>query len=110
MLTRLISIPLYSATSKYAIRDALCPQAALPANMHLQIASRLWHKPFGLFVDATCYGGQNEPQDDLLQKLEAVTPTELSRQLSRVYIYNMNSTFRYVCNLWLKISADTKPR
>jgi len=62
----------------------------------VQIASRLWHKPFGLFIDATCYSGQNEPPDELFQKLEALTPTELSRQLSRVYIYNMNSTFRQV--------------
>ncbi|CAK7566094.1 MAG: Ras GTPase activating protein ira2, partial [Sporothrix epigloea] len=75
---------------------------------YLKIASRLWHKPFGLFVDATCYGGQNEPQDDLLQKLEAVTPTELSRQLSRVYIYNMNSTFRKCFRRVLRAAAKNE--
>ena len=62
----------------------------------MQIASRLWHRPFGLLIDATCYNGQNEPQDDLFQKLDQLTPTELFRQLSRVYVYNMNSAFRYV--------------
>lgn len=62
---------------------------------HEQIASRLWHRPFGLLIDATCYNGQNdEPQDELFHKLELLTPTELSKQLSRVYIYNMNSAFR----------------
>lgn len=62
---------------------------------HGQIASRLWHRPFGLLIDATCYNGQNdEPQDELFHKLELLTPTELSKQLSRVYIYNMNSAFR----------------
>jgi neurofibromin 1 len=59
-----------------------------------QIASRLWHKPFGLLIDATCYNGQNEPPDDWFKKLELLSPVELSQQLSRVYVYNMNSAFR----------------
>ena len=58
---------------------------------YLKIASRLWHRPFGLLIDATCYTGQSEPQDDIFHKLNKLTPTELSQQLSRVYIYNMNS-------------------
>ncbi|KAL7624760.1 Ras GTPase activating protein ira2 [Parahypoxylon ruwenzoriense] len=61
---------------------------------YLKIASRMWHKPFGLLIDATCYDGQNEPSDELFKKLELLSPNELSRQLSRIYIYNMNSTFR----------------
>ncbi|EJT70411.1 hypothetical protein GGTG_11435 [Gaeumannomyces tritici R3-111a-1] len=61
---------------------------------YLKIASRLWHRPFGLLIDATCYNGQSEPQDELFQKLELLMPIELSRQLSRVYVYNMNSAFR----------------
>lgn len=74
-----------------------------------QIASRLWHRPFGLLIDATCYNGQNEPQDDLFKKLELLTPTELSRQLSRIYIYNMNSAFRKCFRRILRLStrADT---
>lgn len=72
---------------------------------YLKIASRLWHKPFGLFIDATCYGGQNEPQDELFQRLEMLTPTELSRQLSRVYIYNMNSAFRKCFRRILRTAA-----
>jgi len=58
---------------------------------YLKIASRLWHRPFGLLIDATCYNVQTEPQDELLQRLELLTPSELSKNLSRVYIYNMNS-------------------
>ncbi|CAK7197774.1 5'-3' exoribonuclease 2 [Sporothrix eucalyptigena] len=75
---------------------------------YLKIASRLWHKPFGLFIDATCYSGQNEPQDELFQRLEALTPTELSRQLSRVYIYNMNSTFRKCFRRVLRAAAKNE--
>lgn len=61
-----------------------------------QIASRMWHRPFGILIDATCYSGQNEPQDTLFRKLDLLTPTELSKHLSCVYVYNMNSAFRYV--------------
>ncbi len=60
----------------------------------LQIASRMWHQPFGILVDATCYTGQNEPQDALFKKLDHLTPTELTKRLSRIYVYNMNSAFR----------------
>lgn len=59
-----------------------------------KIASRMWHRPFGILIDATCYNGQNEPQDALFRKLDLLTPSELSKQLSRVYVYNMNSAFR----------------
>lgn len=62
--------------------------------VYLKIASRMWHKPFGIFVDATCYTGQTEPQDALFKKLDQLTPTELSKNLSRFYVYNMNSVFR----------------
>jgi neurofibromin 1 len=59
-----------------------------------QIASRMWHRPFGILVDATCYNGQNEPRDALFRKLDLLTPSELSKQLQRVFVYNMNSAFR----------------
>ncbi|KAG5929992.1 hypothetical protein E4U42_003545 [Claviceps africana] len=61
---------------------------------YLKIASRLWHKPFGLLIDATCYNGRIEPADDFFSKLDLLTPTELARNLSRIYIYNMNSVFK----------------
>lgn len=54
----------------------------------------MWHQPFGLLIDATCYSGQTEPQDNLFKKLEQLSPAELSSSLSRIYIYNMNSAFR----------------
>ncbi|KAI1341677.1 GTPase [Xylariaceae sp. FL0016] len=74
---------------------------------YLKIASRLWHKPFGLLVDATCYNGQNEPQDDLFRKLELLSPTELSKQLSRIYIYNMNSAYRKCFRRMLRVSSKS---
>lgn len=61
----------------------------------------MWHRPFGILIDATCYNGQNEPQDALFRKLDLLTPTELSKNLSRVYVYNMNSAFRLVIgSIW----------
>lgn len=72
---------------------------------YLKIASRLWHRPFCLLIDATCYNGQSEPQDEVFHKLEQLTPTELSRQLSRVYVYNMNNAFRKCFRRILKIST-----
>ena len=65
---------------------------------YLKIASRLWHRPFGILIDATCYNGRNEPQDDLFKKLELLTPSELSQNLTRIYVYNMNSYFNFVCS------------
>lgn len=75
---------------------------------YLKIASRLWHRPFGLLIDATCYNGQTEPRDELFQKLELLTPTELSKQLSRVYIYNMNSACKKCFRRVLRISAKNE--
>ncbi|GAP90127.1 putative GTPase-activator protein for Ras-like [Rosellinia necatrix] len=62
--------------------------------VYLKLASRLWHKPFAVFVDATCDNGSTDHYDDLMKKLEFLTPSEVSSQLSRFYIYNMNSTYR----------------
>ncbi|KAI1278536.1 GTPase [Xylaria sp. FL0933] len=61
---------------------------------YLKLASRLWHKPFGIFVDATCDQGAIEHHDELIRKLELLMPTEMINQLTRMYIYNMNSTYR----------------
>ncbi|KAK3683544.1 hypothetical protein B0T22DRAFT_468139 [Podospora appendiculata] len=72
---------------------------------YLKIASRLWHRPFGLLIDATCYNGQNEPQDEMFQKLDLLTPSELSKQLSRVYIYNTNSACKKCFRRVLKLSS-----
>ncbi|KAI0121575.1 GTPase [Hypoxylon sp. NC0597] len=73
----------------------------------LKIASRLWHKPFGLLIDATCYDGQNDPPDELFKKLELLSPNELSRQLSRIYVYNMNSTFRKCFRRVLRVATKS---
>lgn len=74
---------------------------------YLKIASRLWHRPFGLLIDATCYNGQNEPRDDLFKKLELLSPTELSRQLTRIYVYNMNSAFRKCFRRILRVATKS---
>ncbi|KAI1644280.1 uncharacterized protein F4817DRAFT_225030 [Daldinia loculata] len=73
----------------------------------LKIASRLWHKPFGLLIDATCYDGQNDPPDELFKKLDLLSPSELSDQLSRIYVYNMNSTFRKCFRRILRIATKS---
>lgn len=75
---------------------------------YLKIASRMWHRPFGILIDATCYNGQNEPQDALFRKLDLLTPAELSKQLSRVYVYNMNSAFRKCFRRILRLSAKSE--
>ncbi|QUC20790.1 uncharacterized protein UV8b_05031 [Ustilaginoidea virens] len=61
---------------------------------YLKIASRLWHEPFGLFIDATCYNGRSEPSDEFFSKLDLLTTSELSHNFSRIYIYNMNNAFK----------------
>ncbi|KAI0484610.1 GTPase [Xylariaceae sp. FL0804] len=75
---------------------------------YLKIASRLWQKPFGLLIDATCYNGQNEPPDDLFKQLELLCPTELSRQLSRIYVYNMNSAYRKCFRRMIRVSSKNE--
>ncbi|AEO71616.1 uncharacterized protein THITE_2124231 [Thermothielavioides terrestris NRRL 8126] len=75
---------------------------------YLKLASRLWHRPFGLLIDATCYNGQNEPKDEFLHKLELLTPTELSKQLTRIYIYNMNSAAKKCFRRILRVSTKNE--
>ncbi|KAH8203248.1 hypothetical protein TruAng_002546 [Truncatella angustata] len=74
---------------------------------YLKIASRLWHRPFGILIDATCYNGQNEPPDDFFKKLDLLCPVELSRQLTRVYVYNMNSAFRKCLRRILRVATKS---
>ncbi|KAJ2986095.1 hypothetical protein NUW58_g5193 [Xylaria curta] len=72
---------------------------------YLKLASRLWHKPFGVFVDATCDNGTTDYYDDLIKKLELLTPSEVSNNLSRCYIYNMNSTYRKTFRRNLRVAG-----
>ncbi|RYP13921.1 hypothetical protein DL767_010513 [Monosporascus sp. MG133] len=69
---------------------------------------RLWHKPFGLLIDATCYPGNNEPQDDLFRKLDLLSPAELSENLTRIYVYNMNSAFRKCFRRILRVTTKSE--
>ncbi|KAH6603383.1 hypothetical protein Trco_008158 [Trichoderma cornu-damae] len=68
---------------------------------------RLWHEPFGLFIDATCYNGRNDPQDEFFKMLDLLTPSELTLNLTRIYVYNMNSAFRKCFRHLLRISTRT---
>ncbi|KAI8630826.1 GTPase [Xylariaceae sp. FL1651] len=72
---------------------------------YLKLTSRLWHKPFGVLVDATCDNGSTEYQDSLVKTLELLTPSELTKQLSRLYIYNMNSTYRKTFRRNLRVAG-----
>ncbi|KAK5988736.1 Pentafunctional AROM polypeptide [Cladobotryum mycophilum] len=75
---------------------------------YLKIASRLWHEPFGLFIDATCYNGRNEPRDDFFKTLDLLTPSELSLNLARIYVYNMNSAFKRCFRRLLRVTTKTE--
>ncbi|KAF6835868.1 GTPase-activator protein for Ras-like GTPase [Colletotrichum musicola] len=105
--------PSYSRFQNFMLRNAFrstesfVTARAVYDGGESKIASRLWHKPFGLLIDATCYNGQNEPQDELFKKLELLTPTELSRNLVRIYVYNMNSAFRKCFRRLLRVSAKS---
>lgn len=65
----------------------------------------MWHRPFGVLIDATCYNNLNEPPDELFKKLDSLTPSEMSKRLTRVYIYNMNSTFRKCFRRVIRLAA-----
>ncbi|KAI9792371.1 MAG: Ras GTPase activating protein ira2 [Piccolia ochrophora] len=71
----------------------------------LKIASRMWHRPFCALIDATCYAGLNDPQDELIQRLDSLSPSEMSRNFSRLYIYNMNSAYRKALRHVLRFTA-----
>ncbi|PFH55905.1 hypothetical protein XA68_17426 [Ophiocordyceps unilateralis] len=71
---------------------------------YLKISSRLWHEPFGLFVDATCFTGRTEPPSDILTMLNLLAPAELTSTLCRIYIYNMNSAFKKCFRRLLRVS------
>ncbi|KAI0397175.1 GTPase [Xylariaceae sp. FL0594] len=75
----------------------------------LKIASRLWHKPFGILLDATCENGSTDYHDVVMKKLEALTPSEISHNLCRCYIYNMNSTYRKTFRRNLRAAGKRDP-
>ncbi|TQS39320.1 hypothetical protein Golomagni_00158 [Golovinomyces magnicellulatus] len=75
---------------------------------YFKIASRMWHRNFGILIDVTRYNSLNEPQDALFKKLDLLSPSELSRQLSRIYIYNMNSVFRKCFRRILRLSTKSE--
>ncbi|KAL7276775.1 Ras GTPase activating protein ira2 [Rhizina undulata] len=66
----------------------------LLAYCYLKIASRMWHKPFAVLVDATCYSLCNELPDEVWRKIDSLMPPEMVKNYSRLYVYNMNSAYR----------------
>ncbi|KAL2170034.1 hypothetical protein VTG60DRAFT_5374 [Thermothelomyces hinnuleus] len=75
---------------------------------YLKIASRLWHRPFGLLIDSTYYNGHDEPKDELFYKIESLAPRELTQQLSRIYIYNLNSASRKCFRRMLRVASKNE--
>ncbi|ODA79734.1 hypothetical protein RJ55_05328 [Drechmeria coniospora] len=75
---------------------------------YLKIASRLWQEPFGLFIDATCYNGRGEPPDEFFDMLDLLAPSELSLNLSRIYVYNMNSAFKRCFRRLLRVCTKNE--
>lgn len=74
----------------------------------LKIASRLWHEPFSLLVDATCYSGKNDPKDDFFKMLDLLMPYEVRQNLTRIFIYNMNSAFKRCFRRLLRIATKNE--
>ncbi|KAA8914567.1 hypothetical protein FN846DRAFT_896963 [Sphaerosporella brunnea] len=66
----------------------------LLAYCYLKIASRMWHKPFAVLIDATCYSLNNELPDEVYRKIDSLMPPEMVKNYSRLYVYNMNSAYR----------------
>ncbi|KAI5797697.1 hypothetical protein EDC01DRAFT_36289 [Geopyxis carbonaria] len=66
----------------------------LMAYCYLKIASRMWHKPFAVLIDATCYSLSNELPDAVYRKIDSLMPPEMIKNYSRLYVYNMNSAYR----------------
>jgi neurofibromin 1 len=55
----------------------------------------MWHSLFSVFIDVTCYRGLTAPPDEIAKLINALSPSEITRgNLSRIYIYNMNSIYR----------------
>ncbi|KAL2149557.1 hypothetical protein VTH82DRAFT_8208 [Thermothelomyces myriococcoides] len=75
---------------------------------YLKIASRLWHRPFGLLIDSTCYNGHEEPRDELFYKIESLAPRELTEKLSHIYIYNLNSASRKCFRRMLRVASKNE--
>ncbi|KAI0156431.1 GTPase [Xylariaceae sp. FL1272] len=74
--------------------DTDCPDQDFLLYSFLKHATRLWHKPFGVLIDATCHNGLGDSQDANHKKFESLITSEMGKNLARLYIYNMNSTYR----------------
>ena len=47
-----------------------------------------------MFIDVTSYRDVMAPPDEMLQNLMSLSPSEITRNLSRIYVYNINSAYR----------------
>jgi neurofibromin 1 len=54
----------------------------------------MWHKPFAVLIDATCYSLNNELPDEVYRKIDSLMPPEMLKNYTRVYVYNMNTAYR----------------
>jgi neurofibromin 1 len=62
----------------------------------------MWHKPFAVLMDATCYSLNNELPDDVYRKIDSLMPPEMVKNYARLYVYNMNSAYRKFCRRALR--------
>lgn len=62
----------------------------------------MWHKPFAVLMDATCYSLNNELPDEVYRKIDSLMPPEMVKNYSRLYVYNMNSAYRKFCRRALR--------
>ncbi|KAJ3498532.1 hypothetical protein NLG97_g1046 [Lecanicillium saksenae] len=74
----------------------------------LKIASRMWHEPFAILIDGTCYSGKNDPKDDFFKMLDLLMPYEVAQNLTRIYIYNMNSAFKRCFRRLLRVATKNE--
>ena len=68
----------------------------------------MWHRQFSVLIDVTCYRGLIKTPDQLVKKVSSLRPSEISKNLARIYIYNTNTVYRKCFrHLWRVIERDT---
>lgn len=56
-------------------------------------------------MDVTCYRGLTTFPDDVIRKVNSLSPSEISQNFTRLYIYNMNSVYRKCSRRTLRLVA-----
>ena len=56
-------------------------------------------------MDVTCYRGLTTFPDEVIRKVNSLSPSEISQNFTRLYIYNMNSVYRKCSRRTLRLVA-----